>query len=298
MDNRSEVREFLTSRRARVAPEDAGIVAGGNRRVPGLRRGEVAILAGVSVEYYGKIERGDIAGVSEAVLGAIARALRLSDAERAHLFDLARGAHAPVATSSRPGAGEAASMPRPMQAILDAITGGPALVRNGRMDILATNLLARGLHAGTLDTPARGNIARYTFLDPRARDFYPDPDSAADVVVAILRTEAGRNPHDAAMQDLVDELTSGSESFRTRWHAHEVRQHGGGTKRFAHRAVGDLSFAYEEMQFVQHPGLTFLVYVPDPGSTSEERMRLLASWQATRDLMEPAAAADGTQHSR
>ncbi|QLD11325.1 helix-turn-helix transcriptional regulator [Microbacterium oleivorans] len=298
MDNRTEVRGFLTSRRARVAPEQAGILAGGNRRVPGLRRGEVAMLAGISVEYYGKIERGDIAGASDAVLGAIARALRLSDAERAHLFDLARGAHAPVATVSRTRAGAVTSMPRPMQTILDAITGGPALVRNGRMDILATNPLARGLHAETLDAPARGNIARYTFLDPRARDFYPDPDSAADIVVAILRTEAGRDPHDAAMHDLVDELSGGSESFRTRWNAHEVRQHGGGAKRFIHRAVGELSFAYEEMQFVQHPGLTFLVYVPEPGSPSEERMRLLASWQATGDLAEPATAGEAQHHSR
>lgn len=292
MDNQSEVREFLTSRRARLTPEQAGLPAGSNRRVPGLRRGEVALLADVSVEYYAKLERGDIAGASESVLHAIAQALQLDDAERAHLLDLARAAHAPAPSAPRRRAGRSATVRPSMQLVLDAITGGPALLRNGRMDILAANALGRALHVETFEAPGDANIARYTFLDPRARDFHPTWDAAADIVVAILRTEAGRDPYDRALQDLVGELSTRSDEFRTRWGAHDVRQHGGGTKRFVHPIVGEVSFVYEDMQFVQHPGLTFLVYATEPGSSSEERVSLLASWQATRDAAWAVRGAD------
>ena len=170
-----------------------------------------------------------------------------------------------------------------LQAALDAITTGPAFVRNGRMDILATNLLGRAFHAETFAAPGEGNIARYTFLDPRAQSFYPNWETAADIVVAILRTEAGRDPFNKAIQDLVGELSTRSDEFRIRWSKHNVRWHGAGTKSFHHPVVGDLTFAYEDMQFIQHHGLTFLIYVPEPGSPSEERTRLLASWQATTD---------------
>ena len=283
MDNKNEVREFLTSRRANLTPEKAGVPGGGNRRVAGLRRGEVAALAGVSVEYYAKLERGNIAGASESVLHAIAQALQLTDAEREHLADLARAANTTRATIPRRRAGKSTVLRPGIQLMLDAITGGPAVVRNGRMDILATNLLGRAFHAETFAAPREGNIARYTFLDPRAQSFYPNWETAADIVVAILRTEAGRDPFNKAIQDLVGELSTRSDEFRIRWSKHNVRWHGAGTKSFHHPVVGDLTFAYEDMQFIQHHGLTFLIYVPEPGSPSEERTRLLASWQATTD---------------
>ena len=284
VDNKNEVSEFLTSRRAGLSPEQAGVIGGGTRRVPGLRRGEVAVLAGVSVEYYAKLERGNIAGASESVLHAIALALQLNDAERAHLIDLARAAQTPLPTRQRGRGSTRAAAVRPgMQLVLDTITGGPALIRNGRMDILAANALGRALHTETLESPGDGNIARYTFLDPRADDFYPHWDSAADIVVAILRTEAGRDPYNKAIQDLVGELSTRSDQFRIRWGAHNVRQHGAGTKNFIHPIVGELTFAYEDMQFIQQPGLTFLIYATETESASEERIRLLASWQATQD---------------
>lgn len=258
------------------------------------------MLAGVSVEYYAKLERGSIAGASESVLHAVAQALQLDDAERAHLLDLARAAQTPVAATSRRRGSKAAAVRPGMQLVMDAITGGPALVRNGRMDIIATNTLGRALHTETFEKPGEGNIARYTFLDPRAHDFYPNWDAAADIVVAILRTEAGRDPYDKAIQDLVGELSTRSDQFRVRWGAHNVRQHGAGTKSFIHPIVGELSFIYEDLQFVQQPGLTFLVYATEPGSPSQERVRLLASWQATRDAVTSTAetrslATDRTQ---
>lgn len=296
VDNKDEVREFLTSRRAKLTPEQAGVIGGGVRRVAGLRRGEVATLAGVSVEYYAKIERGSIGGVSDSVLHSIARALQLDDAERAHLHDLARAAHLPTPTRPRSrGNGRPTPVSKGMQLVLDAITGGPALIRNGRMDILATNMLGRALHSETLESPGEGNIARYAFLDPRARDFYPHWESAADIVVAILRTEAGRDPYDKAIQDLVGELSTRSDEFRVRWGAHDVRLHGAGRKTFIHPIVGEVEFAYEDMQLVQQPGLTFLIYATESGSPSEERIRLLASWQATRDAVDVDATSSESE---
>ncbi|MBD8217441.1 helix-turn-helix domain-containing protein [Microbacterium sp. CFBP 13617] len=292
MDNRAEVREFLTSRRAKLTPDDVGISGGSNRRVPGLRRNEVATLAGVSIEYYSKIERGQISGASESVLHAIAQALQLDDAEREHLFDLARAAgQTPPRSRRKPGT--PASIRSGMELMLDAITGGAAMVRNGRMDILAVNALGRALQTEVFESPGDGNLARYTFLDPRAHDFHPNWEKAADITVGILRTEAGRDPYDRDLQDLVGELSTRSDEFRVRWGAHDVRQHGAGKKQFTHPIVGALELSYEDMQFVQHPGLTFLVYVPQTGSESEERFRLLASWQATND----AAPSTRPRHS-
>ncbi|KQP56859.1 helix-turn-helix transcriptional regulator [Agreia sp. Leaf283] len=289
MDNRDEVREFLTSRRARLTPEQAGLAQGGTRRVPGLRRGEVAQLAGVSVEYYAKIERGNLVGTSDSVLDAIARALQLDSAERAHLADLARTATGPALTTPRrrprgwaPRAG--------LQRAMDAITGGPAFVRNGRMDILATNSLGRIFYDEAFDGPGGGNIARYAFLDERATSFYPDWPAAADITVAILRTEAGRDPHDRGLQDLVGELSTRSDEFRTRWGAHNVRQHSTGTKTFHHHAVGELTLSYEGLELVAEPGLSLLIYTAEVGSPSDERLRLLASLAVTSDAAAPVHA--------
>ncbi|MEU4732212.1 helix-turn-helix transcriptional regulator [Streptomyces sp. NPDC023588] len=290
MDNQEEVREFLTSRRAKITPEQAGLPTGPRRRVPGLRRSEVAALADVSVEYYAKLERGNLAGVSPAVLEAVARALRLDDAERAHLLHLAQAADGTDALA-RPRRRRTKDQWKPhrsLQWTLDAITAGPAFVRNGRMDILAANQLARAFYADVYATPGNeANLARFQFLDPASRRFYPDWDLAADVVVAILRTEAGRNPHDKDLHDLVGELSTRSDAFRTRWGAHDVRHHGAGTKRFHHQAVGDLTLAYEGLEMAAEPGLTLTIYCAEPGSPSEEGLRLLASWAATPQTLAP-----------
>lgn len=281
MDNRAEVREFLTSRRARVTPEQVGLPAGANRRVEGLRRSEVATLAGVSVEYYTKLERGTIRGASPEVLDALAKALRLDEAERAHLFDLAHAA-SPVARPPRRRSPKTWSPHHSLQWTLDAITAGPAFVRNGRMDIVATNILARAFYCDTFDMPGHPpNIARFTFLDERAEDFYPDWDSFADVTVAILRTEAGRDPHNKELHDLIGELSTRSTEFRTRWGAHNVRHHGTGFKTFHHPVVGELTLAYEGLEMEAEPGLTLTIYAAEPGSPSAERIQLLASWAAS-----------------
>ena len=292
MDNRTDIREFLTSRRAKVTPEQAGFPAGTNRRVPGLRRGEVAMLADVSPEYYAQLERGNLSGVSESVLDSLARALRLDDAERAHLFDLARAANtSPTRLRRRPT--RKSEVPATVQRALDAITGGPAHVRNGRMDMLAANTLGWALYSEVLAAPERpANFARFAFLDrERAERFYPDWNVAADIAVDILRTEAGRDPYDKGMQDLVGELSTRSDDFRTKWGAHNVRIHSTGTKTFHHPVVGDLHLAYDGMDLVSNSGLSMWIYTAEPGSPSEDGIRLLASWATTQNL-EAAVARD------
>jgi transcriptional regulator with XRE-family HTH domain len=290
MDNRSEVREFLMTRRARVSPEAAGLPAGTNRRVAGLRRSEVATLAGVSVEYYARLERGAIAGASAPVLDAIANALQLDDTERAHLLDLARAADG-IPASSRPRRGvtrQSAARPS-LQWALAAITDAVAFVRNPRQDLLATNELGRAFYAPVIGDATAGsrdvggrtpNLARFQFLDPAARDFYPDWDRFAEMCVAIMRAEAGRDPHDKSLQDLVGELSTRSDTFRTLWAAHNVRTHGTGTKRFHHPVVGELVLAYEELAITAEPGAVLMIYTAEPGSASAERLGLLASWSA------------------
>jgi len=286
VDTRSEIREFLTSRRARITPDQVGLAVYGSRRVPGLRREEVAVLAGVSVPYYTRLERGDIKGVSESVLEALARALQLDDAERAHLFDLARAAGPTARTRRR----SAPRQIRPsVQRILDAMTDAPALVQNGRLDVLAANRLGQALYSPMLanSTPPV-NHARFTFLDQRAQDFYPDWDRAANDGVALLRAEAGRNPYDRALTDLVGELSTRSPEFRVRWAAHNVRLHQTGAKHFHHPIVGDLTLTFEMLELAADPGLNLLTYSAEPGSRSEQGLRLLASWAATPGELEPA----------
>ncbi|MBT2548886.1 helix-turn-helix transcriptional regulator [Arthrobacter sp. ISL-65] len=281
MDNRNEVRDFLTSRRAKLTPAQAGLPDGGNRRVAGLRRGEVAMLADTSIEYYSKIERGNLAGVSDSVLDAVARALQLDEAEREHLFDLARAANGAAIAVPRRKPKQWAARPG-LQLALDAITASPAFVRNGRMDILAVNPFGSAFYDEVLDGPGRGNLARYNFLDERSHVFYPDWDAAADISVSILRTEAGRDPRDKQLHDLIGELSTRSNEFRTRWGAHNVRRHGSGTKNFHHHVVGKLTLSYEGLELTAEPGLSFLIYTAEPGSPSHERLQLLASWAATQ----------------
>jgi len=287
MDNRAEVREYLMSRRAKLTPELAGIPSGPNRRVKGLRRSEVAMLAGVSVEYYSKLERGTIAGASASVLDAISEALQLNDTERAHLLDLARAADG-IPTSGRSrrrGITRNPALRPSLQWALRSITDGPAFVRNAHQDMVATNDLGRAFYSPVIGDGGRTpNLARFQFLDPASRDFYPDWDLFADMCVAIMRAEAGRDPHNKLLQDLVGELSTRSDVFRRLWGAHDVRTHGSGTKRFTHPVVGELTLSYEELAVTADPGHVLLVYSAEPGSPSAERLSLLASWAASQPI--------------
>jgi len=281
MDNQAEVREFLATRRARLTPEQAGIIGGGRRRVAGLRREEVATLAGMSTDYYARMERGNLAGVSPEVLDALARALQLDDAEIAHLHDLARAATPGSPTRRRPRPADLTIRPS-LQRLLDAITGAPAWISNPRKDFLATNALGAALFAPILDDPANGrNNARFTFLNPASRIFYPEWEQGANSIVASLRIAAGQNPHDKSLTDLIGELVTRSDAFRMRWAAHDVRFHRSGTKRIHHPAVGDLEFVYEGLELPTNPGLVMYACTVEPGSPTEERLRLLGSLAAT-----------------
>ena len=292
MDNRSDIREFLASRRARITPEKAGLLpGGGRRRVPGLRREEVAVLAGVSTDWYTRLEKGHITGVSEDVLEAVARALQLDEAERTYLFDLARAATKPARTPQRRS--RAPIQPR-VQWMLDSMTASAAFVGNGRLDIVAANSLGRALHAPMFDDPRRpANFARFQFLDPRARDYYVDWERAATITVALLRAEAGRHPHDTQLRELVGELSTVSEEFRTHWAAHNVRIHHAGAKQFRHPAVGALDLVYHTLDLPteDHGVLSLTIYTAEPGSPSEDGLKLLASWAATT-AGAPAPATD------
>jgi transcriptional regulator with XRE-family HTH domain len=292
MDNKDDVREFLATRRAKITPHQAGLpVFGGRRRVPGLRREEVAMLAGVSVDYYTRLERGNLGGVSEAVLDALVRALQLDEAERAYLFDLARAANA----SYRSRRQRPQPRVRPVvQRILDAMTGAPAFVRNARLDIVAANRLGRALYSPVFDSPSNVqgsvNLARFCFFDRAALEFYPEWDEAADATVALLRTEAGRDPYDRSLSDLVGELSTRSDEFRVRWAAHDVRLHLTGTKQLRHPIVGDLTVDFEALDLPAEPGLTLTAYSAEPASLTHDALNLLASWAASSE--QPQAATD------
>jgi transcriptional regulator with XRE-family HTH domain len=292
MDNRKEIRDFLASRRAKLTPEQAGLPNfGGIRRVPGLRREEVSLLAGMSVEYYTRVERGSLSGVSDSVLEAIARALQLNEAEHEHLFNLARAAGPATRTRRQPSKGIHASVQR----ILDSMIGIPAFVRNGRLDILAINDLGRDLYSDAFEDPARPvNLARFAFLNRRSATLYPDWNGAADTSVAILHTEAGRNPFDKGLTERIGELSTRSEEFRKRWAQHNVRLHIGGVKTFRHPVVGDLEVHFDALELPAAPGLTMTTYSAEPGSPSEDGLRLLASWAATnQQLAQARAMSDG-----
>ena len=299
MDAKTEIREFLTSRRAKITPDQAGLpVYGGQRRVPGLRREEVALLAGVSVDYYTRLERGNVNGVSDGVLEALARALQLDEAEHAHLFDLARAAR-PAGPARRRPARQQQVRPS-VQRILDAMTGAPAFVRNGRLDLLAANQLGRALYADHFASAAQPpNGARFIFLDPRAPSFYRDWDRVAADAVSVLRTEAGRSPYDRGLTDLVGELSTRSELFRTLWAKHNVRFHDTGTKRLHHPVAGDLDLTYETMQLTADAGLMLFAYSAEPGTRSAQALDLLASWAATpREAGAPAVGVSDARAGR
>ncbi|RKR75939.1 helix-turn-helix domain-containing protein [Frondihabitans australicus] len=286
MSTSDEAREFLTSRRAGVTPERVGLPGGPNRRVAGLRRTEVAMLAGVSVEYYARLERGNLSGASDGVLHAVAGALQLDEAERTYLFDLAKAANASVIPTRR-RTSRAQNVRPSLQIVLDSMTGAAAFVRNGRLDILGANALGRAVYSDLFSSPIAMppgkpmNLARFCFLDrERADRFYPDWGVAADQTVAILRTEAGRDPYDRDLQDLIGELSTRSDEFRTRWGAHDVRRHATGIKHFHHPGVGDLDLIFEGTELMADDGLSLLIYTAEPGTPTAEALGLLASWAA------------------
>ena len=279
MENQAEVREFLATRRARITPEQAGIIGGGRRRVAGLRREEVAMLAGMSIDYYARMERGNLAGVSTGSSTHSPERCS-STTPRCPLHDLARAA-TPVSPARRRRPVDTTIRPS-LQRLLDAITGAPAWISNPRKDFLATNALGAALFAPILDDPANGrNNARFTFLSPSSRIFYPEWEQGANSIVASLRLSAGQNPHDTSLTNLIGELVTRSDAFRMRWAAHDVRLHHSGTKHIHHPAVGDLEFIYEGLELPSNPGLVLFACTAEPGSPTEERLRLLGSLAAT-----------------
>jgi transcriptional regulator with XRE-family HTH domain len=289
-DVRGEIRQFLTTRRAKLTPEQAGLSSyGRNRRVPGLRREEVALLAGISIEYYTRLERGNARGVSDEVLEALARALQLDEVERAHLIDLVRTANA-----ARPARRRATpERVRPsVQRLLDAMTGTAAFLRNGRLDILSANQLGYALYSPAFLDPVRPvNLARFVFLDSRSSDFYGDWDGIAHAAVGSLRAEAGRDPYDRALIDLVGELSVRSEEFRVRWAAHDVEYYRSGVQPFHHPLVGDLTLNYDALELPADPGQTIVAYTAEPDSPAQQALDLLSSWTATPDQA-PAVTSD------
>jgi transcriptional regulator with XRE-family HTH domain len=291
MHTDEEIREFLTTRRARLTPERAGLPTyGRTRRVEGLRREEVALLAGISVEYYTRLERGNGRGVSNDVLEGVCRALQLDEAERAHLADLVRTSN----EERPPRKPSAPATVRPsVRRVVDAMSEIPAFVSNGRLDILYANALAEALYSEHFRDPARPvNTARFMFLDPRARTFYPDWETNMRDSVAALHGEAGRNPYDRGLSDLVGMLSTRSEEFRVQWARHDVRFHRSGTKRMQHPLVGELTLSYERLELPADSGLAIVTYSAEPGSRSEERLNELAEWTRTRDRLATADAAE------
>jgi transcriptional regulator with XRE-family HTH domain len=295
-DVRAQIREFLSTRRARISPEQAGlpVYGGDRRRVPGLRRSEVASLAGISPEYMTKLERGDATGVSDSVIDGLAHALQLDEAERAHLEDLLR-----TAGSTRPPRRRPARQPvRPtVQRILDSMAGAPAFVLNGRLDVLAANDLGVALYSPIFANPARpANTARFVFLDPHATEFFRDYDKAANDTVALLRAEAGRDPYDRDLSDLIGQLSTRSEEFRRRWAAHNVRIHTSGVKLLHHPIVGDLDLPFESFPLPADPSQSLLTYTAEPGSPTQDALHLLASWAATADNLGLPRSAKDAEH--
>ncbi|SDW58825.1 Helix-turn-helix domain-containing protein [Arthrobacter sp. cf158] len=288
MSTQDDLTQFLMSRRAKLDLEQTGLPDfGGRRRVPGLRREEVALLAGMSVEYYKRLERGNAKGVSEAVVDGVSRALQLDDAEHTHLNELIRSAN----TGTRPYRRRPARSLRTnpvLQQTLDAMSTVPVFVQNGRLDAVAANRLGKALFLEMFsDSPQPVNAARFVFLDPKAQLFYQDWESNARQIVALLRVEAGRSPYDRRLSDLVGELSTRSDFFRRLWGAHDVREHRTGVKSIHHPIVGDLDLNYIGLELATDKSLHMLVFSAQPGSPSHDGLQLLANWANTHTV-EPA----------
>jgi transcriptional regulator with XRE-family HTH domain len=249
--------------------------------VPGLRREEVALIAGMSAEYYKRLERGNAGGVSEAVIDGVSRALQLDEAEHAHLHDLVRTATAGTHPQRRRATRKPQLSPG-MQQTIDAMSTVPVFVQNGRLDAVAANRLGHALFSVMLDDARPPvNAARFVFLDPRAQAFYQDWEGNTRQIVAVLRAEAGRSPYDRRLSDLVGELSTRSDLFRKLWGAHDVREHRTGTKSIHHPVVGDLDLTFQSMDLSSDRGLQMLVFSAEPGSASHDGLQLLASWAST-----------------
>jgi transcriptional regulator with XRE-family HTH domain len=286
-DGRAAIRDFLASRRAKLTPQQVGLPVSGRRRVPGLRREEVAVLAGVSTDWYSRLEKGHIGEVSDDVLAAVARALQLDEDERTYLFDLARAARTARTARRAPSRRRAVGIEPRVQWMLDSITMSAAYLRNGRLDVVAVNSMGRALHAAMFDSATtrehgRANFARYHFLDPGARHFFIDWEPGARATVALLRAEAGREPHDRLLRELIGELVTLSPEFRTMWSAHDVLIRHDGVKRLRHPEVGRLELVYQSLQLPTSDRTVhdLTTYTAEPGTDSEERLKLLASWTA------------------
>jgi len=274
MDLRKDISEFLTTRRGRITPEQAGLPSySENRRVAGLRREEVAMLAGVSVDYYTRIERGQLKGVSESVISGIARVLNLDDAERGYLNNLVQLSNPTIRTVSKP---KPSNVRQSILRLLDTMDSFPAYVRNDRLDIVAHNALTRQLFAPMFSAqPETPNVARFVFLDENSRDFFIDWEKIAKDSVGVLRSLASVNPYDKKLTDLIGELCTRSEFFRVHWAAHEVFEHKMGTKRFRHPEVGELDLNFEILVLPQDPGLVMATYFAAKNSPSENALKLL-----------------------
>ncbi|WP_406815111.1 helix-turn-helix domain-containing protein [Mycobacterium sp. M23085] len=294
MDIAKDIKEFLMTRRARISPEQIGLPSGRRRRVPGLRREEVAQLAGVSTEYYTQIERGSVAGVSDDVLHAVARALRLTDDETTHFFDLVRAAIG-TRTVGRPKRETGQTIPDGVQALIDGMAASPAIVMNGSLDILAANRLGRALYAPMFDR-ATGvpNFARFIFFDTYAEQVFPEWERSADEVVALLQAEAARCPHSPAITRIVGELATRSDDFRSRWAAHNVTAHRHGVKLFRHPEFGALTLTYNVFAITAAPGLSLVGYTAQPNSPSEQALRILASWSLEEHAADPGVVGRDT----
>ena len=299
---RAEIREFLSTRRARITPRQAGLPDYGHerRRVPGLRREEVALLAGVSPQYYIRLERGDAPGISESIVDGVAHALQLDHAERSHLLHLLHTAGTPRRPRrSTPAAPQ--SVRPTIQRLVDAMLNTPAMVLNGRLEIITANALGRALFSPVYAASDEHDLpsnARFVFLDPQATTFFREWDTVANDTVAILRAEAGRDPYDRALTDLVGQLSTRSDDFRRRWAAHDVRIHATGVKLFHHPLVGDLDLPYESLPLAPGSSMSLVAYTAEPHSAAHNALALLASWSASDadpDLSEtrPAKVAPG-----
>ncbi|MER6080391.1 helix-turn-helix transcriptional regulator [Streptomyces sp. NPDC001833] len=304
MDLGRDVQQFLTDMRARLTPEEAGVtVFGGERRVPGLRREEVAQLAGVSTAYYTRMERGNLRGVSESVLRSLTRALRMNDAETQHLFDLARAASDGISTrrpTPRP-----VRLPQQATQLIDTMSDVPTIALGPLSDVLAANALGRALFPHLFPAGGRPlNHTRYLFLDDRARDFYADWEHDARHVVSALRLIAGRDPSEPALMALIGELATHSPEFRTWWAGHTVTVHAAGTKAIRHPVVGELTVTYESLTLGSAPDVRIVTYLANPGTSSADALDLLRSWTATNgssthdEHTSPARLQTGQRHTR
>jgi transcriptional regulator with XRE-family HTH domain len=265
--------DYLRARREQVQPDEVGLTDNGRRRVRGLRRDELAMLAGISTEYYTRLEQGRDQHPSAQVLDAVARALGLDDDGRAHLHQLARPAPGRKAAPRRPDRVGAS-----LQQLLDSWTQTPAYVQGRHLDVLASNAIARAL--SPMFVPG-GNVLRATFLDPEVHELLPGWETKVQTLVASLRAMVGPDVDDPRLMELVGELSVKSPVFARLWSRHDVRpQPGHGIHIMQHRSVGELHLNYDKFAVAGADGQTLVIYHADPASTSAQALQLLSTLAA------------------